>query len=177
MIAASRGNILGKRAPQRAHICHELPSLHLGNPATKRRHPIRAALHHGCHDVLRLSAVDPLVIHQGRADASAAVRVATDAVVPLKQSLAFTYGVGALFICIGRSGRRKLFRPWMEAAHVEPAGGYIEGRWLAEATVLSFTRTQYARSSQQDYKDRTCPIPHQFPFRAASMPIGSSGTP
>ena len=50
--------------------------MRLGNATAKRRHSVRPSFDDGGEDRVRRTAIDPLIVHQRRPDASTALRVA-----------------------------------------------------------------------------------------------------
>src|SRR5689334_567143 len=87
-VAAPRGLVLAGELAQRPYVGHQLPDVIVRDVAAVGRHAVGAPRDDRVVDVLRLMAVDPLVVHQGRPHAAAAVGVAAGAVVPLEQTLA-----------------------------------------------------------------------------------------
>ena len=88
-IGARGCNIGRKLATHRADVSDEFPDLVVGNLALEGRHAVGAALNDIAVDLLGAAAVDPLIIHEGGADASTAVGVAADAVERRVQALTF----------------------------------------------------------------------------------------
>ena len=92
------------RARQAANVGGDLPDLIVRNFSTERRHPIRPPLHDRSKNLLRIAAVNPLVIHQRRPDPSAAVEMTADAIHRRVELLAFADRVRAIFVVIFRAG-------------------------------------------------------------------------
>src|SRR3989442_1462595 len=78
-----RGFLLGQ-PPHAPHERRQLPHLVVRDSPHERRHAVRPPLHDRRVDLLRPVAVEPLVVHQRRPYAPAAVGVATGAVVGVK---------------------------------------------------------------------------------------------
>src|SRR5436190_8138268 len=90
-VGAARRDVLAQLAAHRSHIGDELPDLVVGNASAERRHAVRPAFDDRSVDRLRLVAVAPLLVHQRRAHAAAAVGMAAAAVVPTKEPLALVH--------------------------------------------------------------------------------------
>src|SRR4051794_1032327 len=91
LVGAIRGDALGEQTSHRSNIGCDFPSLVLGDAISERRHSVRPSLHDGRKDISRFTAVDPVSIHERRADSAAAVSVTADAVVSLVKFLSFRY--------------------------------------------------------------------------------------
>src|SRR4051812_277924 len=87
VIVARRPHGFALQSAEPTHISHEHPDLIVRNLAPERRHAVRPALHDRREDVLRIAAVDPLVVGQWRADPATAVRVTAGAIHLIEETL------------------------------------------------------------------------------------------
>src|SRR5205085_3591770 len=97
------------------------------NVPAPRRHAVRPSLGNRLVDLRRRAAVDPLRIHQRRADAAAAVEVAAGAVVLVEELLPLADRVRVAFVRIVDRRGAELLRPRLQAADAdgEGAGGVL----------------------------------------------------
>src|ERR1041384_687567 len=89
VVIARGAYVFTQLTTERAYISNQLPDLLIGNFSAERRHAVRPPLDDGRVNLLGSAAVNPLIVHQGRSHAAAAVRVTPNTVVPGEQPLAF----------------------------------------------------------------------------------------
>src|SRR5437660_8687456 len=106
VVGAVRGDTLGEQTSHRSNIGSDFPCLVLRDAISERGHAVRPSLHYGGKDTSRFTAIDPVSIHERRADPAAAVSVTADSVVALIKFLSFGYCIRALLIHV-RTWRRR----------------------------------------------------------------------
>src|SRR5690242_20265210 len=74
-------NISRELPAHRAHISNQLPHLVVGNLPREAGHAVWTALHNVGVNLFWAAAINPLCIHQRRADAAPAVLMTSDTVV------------------------------------------------------------------------------------------------
>src|SRR5207237_1077954 len=77
-----------------ADVGHDLPDLIVGDLAAEGGHAVGPAIDDAVENNLRIAAMDPEFIHQGRPDSAAAVGVTSDTVECAVEALSFGDGVG-----------------------------------------------------------------------------------
>src|SRR3954462_8139155 len=94
----------------------DLPDRLVGYPVAERGHAVRPALHDGRVDVLDLTAVEPLVVHQRRPDIAPAMGMAAVAVEPRVKLLALRQVEGVLLDRPVLPSWRRRRLPWLKRA-------------------------------------------------------------
>src|SRR6185503_3400629 len=89
VIAAAWQDVDRLVAAHRLDVRDQFPHLLIGDLVAPRRHAVRTAFDDRFEDVAGRAAVDPLVVHQWRAHATAAMGVAASAVELVEETLAF----------------------------------------------------------------------------------------
>ena len=106
MIIASGRGIAGiGDAAEAAHIGDQLPDLIVGDFSAVGRHSVGPAIDDAPEDDFGLAAVNPEIVHQGRADAPTAVSMAADAIEGREKLLALTNRVCVLVEAVLRGWR------------------------------------------------------------------------
>src|SRR4051794_5955599 len=72
--------VLARLARERPDVSGELPDLIVGQLAAPRRHAVRTTGGDRRGDLVDAAAVAPLVVHQGRTDGAATVRMAANTI-------------------------------------------------------------------------------------------------
>ena len=103
-VGAARHRILARLAGQRADIGGELPDLVVGQLPAPRRHAVGAAFGDRRGDLVDAPAVAPLVVHQRRAHAAAAMGMAADAIHLRVEQLALGDRRGIVVVELGARG-------------------------------------------------------------------------
>ena len=114
LFRSRRRRALRLEAADGADVRRQLPDLVDRDVPAVRRHPVRPALGDRREDVRGRAAVDPFGVHQRRADAAAAVEVASGAVVLLEELLPLADRVRVSFV-------RIVDARWRRAASVRAA--------------------------------------------------------
>src|SRR5689334_6109088 len=138
VIVTCGANGLALQAAQRAHIGDELPHLIVGNLAAERGHPVRPTFDDCREDVLRIAAVDPLVVSEWRSDSTAPMGVAARAVHLIEQPLPFGNGVRVVLVRISDPGFHNGW-PRLQRAHDDRVRSGRRRRSLSKPALLALT--------------------------------------
>lgn len=181
-VTASGRHIFGQLAAHGPHEGDDLPHLLIGNFAAERRHPIRPTLNDVSVDVLRLTSIDPGVVHQRRTNAASTVKVAAGTVVRVVQLLAFGDGIGVIAIRILHPLRRRLIRAFrrigrVQAANRESRCRATGRRRLAEAPVLTLACGQRQQEKHANGYRRFPFSAHRRPFPLVAWEVRGRDTP
>src|SRR5256885_2558202 len=148
MVVARGPNCFALQPAESTHIGDELPHLIVGDFSAEGRHAVGSALRYRCEDVLRITAVDPLVVSQRRPNSAAAMRVATGAVHLIEQYLAFGDGVGVVLVWIA-DPRLDDGWPGLERAHHHCVRGGSRWRRLSKTPLLALAPQQARRDDRR----------------------------